>query len=55
VFARRGFDQSHMDDIAQEAGLSKDDLYLYYKRKDAIISAILQFTFSRVMNKLWTF
>lgn len=45
VFARQGFDQARMDDIAQEAGLSKD----------AIISAILQFFFSQAMNKLWAF
>jgi AcrR family transcriptional regulator len=52
VFARQGFDQARMDDIAQEVGLSKGALYLYFKSKDAIISAILQFFFSRVMKKL---
>ncbi len=52
VFARQGFDQARMDDIAQEAGLSKGALYLYYKSKDAIISAILQFLFSQAMKKL---
>ena len=55
VFARKGFDQARMDDIAQEAGLSKGALYLYYKSKDAIISAILQFFFSRAMKKLQGF
>lgn len=55
VFARRGFDQARMDDIAQEVGLSKGALYLYYKSKDAIISAILQFFFSQVMKKLQSF
>jgi AcrR family transcriptional regulator len=55
VFARQGFDQARMDDIAQEAGLSKGALYLYYKSKDAIISAILQFFFSRAMKKLQGF
>ncbi len=52
VFARQGFDQARMDDIAQEARLSKGALYLYYKSKDAIISAILQLFFSLVMKKL---
>ncbi len=42
VFARQGFDKARMDDIAQQARLSKGALYLYYKSKDAIISAILQ-------------
>jgi AcrR family transcriptional regulator len=55
VFARQGFDQARMDDIAQEVGLSKGALYLYYKSKDAIISAILQFFFSQVMKKLLGF
>lgn len=55
VFARQGFDQARMDDVAQEAGLSKGALYLYYKSKDAIIAAILQFFFSRMMNRLRDF
>ena len=55
VFARQGFDQARMDDIAQEAGLSKGALYLYYKSKDAIISAILQFFFSCAIKKLQDF
>jgi AcrR family transcriptional regulator len=55
VFARQGFDQARMDDIAQEAGLSKGALYLYYKSKDAIIAAILQFFFTRAMKKLQSF
>jgi AcrR family transcriptional regulator len=52
VFARQGFEQARMDDIAQEARLSKGALYLYYKSKDAIISAILQLLFSQAMKKL---
>lgn len=52
VFAQQGFDQARMDDIAQEVGLSKGALYLYFKSKDAIISAILQIFFSRAMKKL---
>ncbi len=55
VFARQGFDQTRMDDIAQEAGLSKGALYLYYKSKDTIISTILQFFFTQAMNKLSSF
>jgi AcrR family transcriptional regulator len=50
LFARQGFEEPHMDDIAQEVGLS-----IYFKSKDAIISAILQFFFSRAMKKLQGF
>lgn len=52
VFARLGFHQARMDDIAAEAGLSKGALYLYYKSKDAIIFAILRFFFARALQDL---
>ncbi len=52
VFARLGFHQARMDDIAQEAGLSKGALYLYYNSKDAIIAALLRFFFDRELGML---
>ena len=42
VFARSGFAQSRMDEIAREAGLSKAAIYLYFPGKDELISALLQ-------------
>lgn len=47
VFAREGFAQARMDDIAKEAGLSKAAIYLYFAGKDAIIAAILKFLFAQ--------
>lgn len=41
VFTKKGFDDARMDDIAQETGLSKGTLYLYFKSKDDVILAIL--------------
>ena len=41
AFARLGFNKTRMDDIASEAGLSKGTLYLYFKSKDEIITAVL--------------
>ena len=41
VFTEKGFDQARMDDIAEETGLSKGTLYLYFKSKDDLIIAIL--------------
>jgi len=41
VFARKGFDQARMDDLAAEAGLSKGALYWYFKSKDEIILALI--------------
>ena len=43
VFAQQGLEKARMDDIASESGLSKGTLYLYFKSKDAIISAIFIF------------
>ena len=47
VFARLGFQQARMDDIARQAGLSKGALYLYYTSKDAIITALLKYFFTQ--------
>ncbi|MBE3558191.1 MAG: TetR/AcrR family transcriptional regulator [Ktedonobacteraceae bacterium] len=40
VFARLGFQQARMEDIAREAGLSKGTLYLYFDSKEAVIMAV---------------
>lgn len=52
VFTQKGFDQARMDDIAQETGLSKGTLYLYYKSKDELIIAILDRIFQREFRSL---
>lgn len=52
VFARNGFAQTRMEDIAQEAGLSKATLYLYFASKDDLIAAILQTFFEEGFTEL---
>jgi len=52
VFARKGFHRARMDDIAQEAGLSKGTLYLYFRNKEAMITALLDRIFRREMHGL---
>jgi AcrR family transcriptional regulator len=52
VFARLGFRAARMDDVAEQAGLSKGALYLYYKSKDAIIAALLQRLFAQEFKQL---
>jgi AcrR family transcriptional regulator len=47
VFTQKGFDAARMDDIAEETGLSKGTLYLYFKSKDDLIIAILDRMFQR--------
>ena len=54
VFARLGFRAARMDDVAEQAGLSKGALYLYYKSKDAIIAALLQHLFAQEFKQLQT-
>ena len=55
VFARLGFQQSRMEDIASQAGLSKGALYLYYKSKDAVIAALLKYFFTQEFKHLQRF
>lgn len=40
IFFSKGFDLSTMDDIAEEAELSKGTLYLYFKNKDDLRLAV---------------
>jgi AcrR family transcriptional regulator len=47
VFTQKGFNEARMDDIAEETGLSKGTLYLYFKSKDDLIIAILDRMFQR--------
>lgn len=55
VFARLGFQQTRMDDIAEQVGFSKGTLYLYYKSKDAIVAALLKYFFAQELKQLQTF
>ncbi len=52
VFTKKGFDQARMDDIAEETGLSKGTLYLYFKSKEDLIFAILDRIFQRSFKEL---
>jgi len=52
VFIQKGFDKARMDDIANEANLSKGALYLYFKSKDAIIAHLLESLFEREFSDL---
>jgi AcrR family transcriptional regulator len=42
VFLSRGFDAASMGDIAKAAGVSKGTLYVYFKDKDELFSAIVK-------------
>jgi AcrR family transcriptional regulator len=52
VFARQGFANTRMDDVAEEAGLSKGLLYWYFKSKEEIIIAIADVLFGVEFRKM---
>lgn len=52
VFSRLGFHKASMDDIVEEAGLSKGALYWYFKSKDDIIVGILGYLFGRELAEM---
>ena len=52
VFTKKGLDLARMDDIAEETGLSKGTLYLYFKSKDELIIAILDRIFQGIFKQL---
>jgi AcrR family transcriptional regulator len=54
VFTRKGLHETRMDDIAEESGLSKGTLYLYYKSKDELIFAILDRLFQHQFQEAQT-
>lgn len=49
-FARKGFHQSTMRDIYEEAGLSPGAVYHYFPSKDAIIQASFEFDYQRSLD-----
>ncbi|MCB9454068.1 MAG: TetR/AcrR family transcriptional regulator, partial [Anaerolineaceae bacterium] len=54
IFIQKGFSNARMDDIAEETGLSKGTLYLYYKSKDDLTVAILSRIFQRDFQEMDT-
>ncbi len=52
IFFKEGIDQASMDQVAQEAELSKGTLYLYFKSKDELYRAIILRGFIILKRKL---
>jgi len=50
VFARRGFHQTTVSEIAHEAGVAKGTIYLYFKSKSEILVAIFRRYFDEMLN-----
>jgi AcrR family transcriptional regulator len=47
-FKRKGFNNTTMDDIVTESGLSKGSLYWYFKSKDELFTAALMSIFTNI-------
>jgi AcrR family transcriptional regulator len=54
VFARRGFNEARMDEVAEEAGVSKGGLYLHFASKDALFEGLVGYLVGMETRKLAT-
>src|SRR5688572_15527741 len=52
VFARSGFFQARVADIAREAGIADGTIYLYFKSKDEILISLFESRMERVTHEL---
>jgi AcrR family transcriptional regulator len=48
VFAKKGYHQAKMTDIAKEVGVSKGTLYQYFKSKQDLFEAVVQIPFRKI-------
>ena len=50
VFARKGFHQSRVGDIAEEAGVAHGLLYHYFRSKDEVLETIFRETWTQLVS-----
>ena len=43
LFARRGYSETSMRDIAQESGMAVGSIYLHYRNKESLLSALYRY------------
>ncbi|PQJ34376.1 hypothetical protein BSZ35_06965 [Salinibacter sp. 10B] len=48
VFARKGYQETVVEDIAEEAGVSKGTIYTYFDRKEELLGAVHQGLFEEM-------
>ena len=51
-FSEKGFSASRMDDIAKTAGVAKGTLYLHFKDKEALFSALIEKLISPMVQQI---
>jgi AcrR family transcriptional regulator len=54
VFRAQGFMAARMDEIAQQAGISKGTIYLYFKSKNAVLEALIDRAITPIAKQLET-
>jgi AcrR family transcriptional regulator len=52
LFARKGFNNCSISQLASHAGISKGLLYNYFKSKEALLSAIIEEGIANIMNMI---
>jgi AcrR family transcriptional regulator len=52
LYATKGFASTSIQEIVSESGISKGAFYLYFKSKDALLIAILEYYFDHIQKKL---
>lgn len=52
LYATKGFASTSIQEIVTESGISKGAFYLYFKSKDALLIAILEYYFEYIEKKL---
>lgn len=52
VFCRRGFDGARMQEIADQAGISKASLHYYFRSKEGLFKRAVQVLFSQLINNV---
>ncbi|CAM4044774.1 TetR/AcrR family transcriptional regulator [Mesobacillus thioparans] len=55
LYATKGFASTSIQEIVTESGISKGAFYLYFKSKEALLIAILEYYFDYIQNKLEVF
>ncbi len=51
VFARKGFHQTRVSDIAREAGVADGTIYLYFRNKDEILIKVFEESLTEIIRR----
>jgi len=52
VFARKGFHQARISDIAREAGVADGTIYLYFRNKDDILIKVFEESLTEIIQRV---